>query len=225
MLLQAIDKSVYDYFSSLNKLSAGGINSSATPANPVSNVSGGALGYFSAHGERTSHKNPMSVSIVQYSKRIMWLHWITLVLGISQMITGKMLMNIEVSETKFILYAFHFGSGIAVLFFTLLRAYFFFKDPRPEKPSRLSPLHKKFINTIHIGFYVVLLALGFTGLISAIIDKYSLRQNLNPGPILVSHFALSKIFVLLFILHIAGYVQHLIKFKENRLKTISNLKP
>lgn len=42
-----IDPKVYTYWYSLDQASTG--NSSATPANPVSNISGGALGYFSAH--------------------------------------------------------------------------------------------------------------------------------------------------------------------------------
>ncbi|GAA4778982.1 hypothetical protein GCM10023231_02040 [Olivibacter ginsenosidimutans] len=43
-----IDLPVYKYFFSLQN-SATGENQSATPANPVSNITGGALGYFSAH--------------------------------------------------------------------------------------------------------------------------------------------------------------------------------
>ena len=42
-----IDKAVYKYWYSL--LAASGGDSGATPANPVTNISGGALGYFSAH--------------------------------------------------------------------------------------------------------------------------------------------------------------------------------
>lgn len=43
-----IDLPVYKYFFSLEN-SATGENQSATPANPVTNIKGGALGYFSAH--------------------------------------------------------------------------------------------------------------------------------------------------------------------------------
>jgi hypothetical protein len=47
-----IDADVYKYWYSLDQ-SATGTNQSATPANPVSNISGGALGYFSAHSVST----------------------------------------------------------------------------------------------------------------------------------------------------------------------------
>ncbi|MDP2337493.1 MAG: DUF4249 family protein [Bacteroidota bacterium] len=53
--LQCIDKSVYNYFFGLNE----NINqSSATPANPTSNINNGALGYFKAH---TSKKKTISI--------------------------------------------------------------------------------------------------------------------------------------------------------------------
>jgi hypothetical protein len=44
-----IDKNVYTYF---NNLTGDGFDNSATPANPKSNISGGALGYFSAYANQ-----------------------------------------------------------------------------------------------------------------------------------------------------------------------------
>lgn len=44
--MQCIDKAVYKYWYSYDQAASGG--GSATPANPVSNISGDALGYFSA---------------------------------------------------------------------------------------------------------------------------------------------------------------------------------
>jgi hypothetical protein len=49
--MRCIDKAVYNYYFSLADITGGGGNS-ATPANPVNNISGGALGYFSAHTVR-----------------------------------------------------------------------------------------------------------------------------------------------------------------------------
>jgi len=47
-----IDPAVYKYWYSLNQ-SATGNSQSASPANPVTNISGGAVGYFSAHTIQT----------------------------------------------------------------------------------------------------------------------------------------------------------------------------
>jgi Domain of unknown function (DUF4249) len=46
-----IDTPVYDYFYGLSEISSNNGNS-ATPTNPINNISGGALGYFSAHTVR-----------------------------------------------------------------------------------------------------------------------------------------------------------------------------
>lgn len=49
--MRCIDKGVYDYYYSLAGITTDN-GDSATPANPVSNITGGALGYFSAHTVR-----------------------------------------------------------------------------------------------------------------------------------------------------------------------------
>lgn len=46
--MQCIDKDVYTYFNSFGRL-MGGPTDSSTPANPITNISGGKLGYFSAY--------------------------------------------------------------------------------------------------------------------------------------------------------------------------------
>jgi hypothetical protein len=48
--MQCIDPAVYHYWFSLYK---GATGESTSPANPVTNISGGALGYFSAHAVST----------------------------------------------------------------------------------------------------------------------------------------------------------------------------
>lgn len=47
--LQSIDKATYDYFSTLESISGNVMEQTASPANPISNFSNGALGYFSAY--------------------------------------------------------------------------------------------------------------------------------------------------------------------------------
>jgi len=48
--MNCVDKPVYDYLEQLLPISGGGAGfSSPAPANPTTNINGGALGYFSAH--------------------------------------------------------------------------------------------------------------------------------------------------------------------------------
>ncbi|HTQ27387.1 MAG TPA: DUF4249 domain-containing protein [Puia sp.] len=51
--MYCIDSTIYSYFNSLQQISGTGGFQSVTPANPNSNLSGGALGYFSAHTIQT----------------------------------------------------------------------------------------------------------------------------------------------------------------------------
>jgi hypothetical protein len=53
ILLEAIDKNVYNYFSQLNQITENFGGQSATPANPTSNFDNGAFGYFSAYSVRS----------------------------------------------------------------------------------------------------------------------------------------------------------------------------
>jgi len=50
--MQCIDDPVYTFYSALLQLSGGGPGGGVTPANPPSNITNGALGYFSAHTVR-----------------------------------------------------------------------------------------------------------------------------------------------------------------------------
>ncbi len=53
VFLQSIDKEVYEYFRTLNQLEGGGHGGATAPANPLSNVDNGALGYFSAYAVKS----------------------------------------------------------------------------------------------------------------------------------------------------------------------------
>lgn len=49
LTMNCIDRNVYNYFFTLMSVAGNNNFQSATPANPMSNISNGALGYFSAH--------------------------------------------------------------------------------------------------------------------------------------------------------------------------------
>ncbi|HEY4064315.1 MAG TPA: DUF4249 domain-containing protein [Puia sp.] len=52
--MNCIDVNIYNYFNQLDQSSGGGVfNTTASPANPVSNINNGAYGYFSAHTTQT----------------------------------------------------------------------------------------------------------------------------------------------------------------------------
>ncbi|WP_294315142.1 DUF4249 domain-containing protein [uncultured Chryseobacterium sp.] len=54
--MQCIDQNIFTYYSALLQILDGGAGSGVTPANPPSNISNGALGYFSAHTVKMQSK-------------------------------------------------------------------------------------------------------------------------------------------------------------------------
>ena len=52
VILESIDKNVREYFRLLRQLNNQNGIESAPPANPATNITGGALGYFNAHSEK-----------------------------------------------------------------------------------------------------------------------------------------------------------------------------
>lgn len=56
--MQCIDINVYNYWYTLSQQGGNGPTNSATPSNPISNLTNGALGYFSAH---TTQKKSITV--------------------------------------------------------------------------------------------------------------------------------------------------------------------
>jgi hypothetical protein len=49
ILMLCLDEAIYKYWYSLRSGGGDGTGSTAAPANPLTNIKGGALGYFSAH--------------------------------------------------------------------------------------------------------------------------------------------------------------------------------
>ncbi len=47
--MRCLDPNIYEYFYSLNQSAGNGPGGGTTPTNPLTNIKGGALGYFSAH--------------------------------------------------------------------------------------------------------------------------------------------------------------------------------
>ncbi len=52
IIMQCVDKNVYNYFNSFGNL-MGGPGNSSSPANPYTNIEGGVLGFFNAHTTET----------------------------------------------------------------------------------------------------------------------------------------------------------------------------
>lgn len=167
----------------------------------------------------------------KYSKRIIWIHWVSTLLIIALSVSGIMMEDTQDKGFKLSLYQFHFVAGILVFLLTILRVNAYFQDARPADLYPSKSFRQKLINFVHKGFYWVILWMCISGIISlfvqniwqsAISSDVSVLPNVreNMSGIMLSHHIVAKFVFLLLIMHVVGAFSHIIQTKENVFKRI-----
>ncbi|NNE66555.1 MAG: hypothetical protein HKN33_08305 [Pyrinomonadaceae bacterium] len=166
-----------------------------------------------------------------YSRRTVWIHWISALLIFIIIGAGINMEHSEPTLLKINLYSIHFTSGIIVLVLTLVRIFALFRDRRP---TNLYPKgwHNGLLKFVHYGFYLTIVWMCLTGLFGLIYYQiYKAVFSRNPGllpdltesglhPLFMSHHIVAKIVFLLLFLHIAGTIIHIVRYRENVLRRI-----
>lgn len=175
----------------------------------------------------------MIKEITKFSKRTIWIHWVSTLLILVLIYTGINMEELLVSENKFTLYRIHFTMGIAVFIVTIVRIIALFKDERPANLYPQNTIKHKLTKWVQNGFYIIISWLCVSGIISICVEGIlpSLKSgdwNLLPeitadglSPIMLSHHIIVKLFFLLLVFHISGFLLHLIKNKEKTLSRIN----
>lgn len=175
---------------------------------------------------RSSIKNNLSE---KYSNGTVFIHWISLLLILILIPSGFIMANTRPEDGKIFLLRLHVFIGATVFVLTLFRVYFFFKHKRPARLETGNYLHNRMIVWIENSFYIVLLLLAISGILTIVsgglgqaiktADYTILPEKLDVPP-LTGHQSLAKLLMALLIVHIIGVANHYIKFKENTLKRI-----
>lgn len=167
-----------------------------------------------------------------YSKRTAWIHWVSTLLIFGLLYTGISMETLEVNNTKFDLYRVHFAMGTIVFVLTTIRVIALFKDKRPNSVYTKGTFMWYLIESVHYGFYIViiwmclsgLLSLGLEGILPALKSGQitDLPDIVADGfhPIMMSHHIVAKLVMLLLIFHVAGVILYYVRFRENTLKRI-----
>ena len=175
---------------------------------------------------RSTIKNNLSE---KYGKGTIIIHWVSLLLILILIPSGFIMAGTESGNEKILLLRMHVFIGVIVFILTLLRVRFFFKYKRPSKLETGSSFHNKLIVWIENSFYVILLLLSVSGVLTVLLGglgqaiktgSYTALPNKLELPPLTGHQVLAKLLIALLIAHILGVVNHYIKFKENTLKRI-----
>ena len=164
----------------------------------------------------------------KFSKTTRVTHGITALLILALFPMGKYMEGLEVSE-KMGLVKIHAILGILVLILTVIRTISFFKHERPADLKTGSKFNDKLAVWVHNIFYFLLFGIAISGIATMILGGYG--EALKTGtidiikphseiPPLKPHGIMATIMMILLVMHVVGFLKHLILKKENTLKRI-----
>ena len=168
----------------------------------------------------------------KYSKRTVTLHWLSSILIIALLVTGVNMEDAPHNMQTLMLNRAHFSMGTLVFLLTLWRLVALLKDERAADLYPKGSFRNGLIKFVHYGFYVVILWMTISGLISIFVEGFvgptisgdpSALPNMREtgmSVVMISHHLVAKVVMLLLLLHLGGIVSHYIQKKENTLKRI-----
>ena len=90
-------------------------------------------------------------------------HWL-IALGIIGMLTvGLIMVDMDPSPTKKILYSLHKSTGVVILFLVILRLTWRLLNPVPQLPSSLRPWHHHLAKLSPFALYTLMFMMPFSG--------------------------------------------------------------
>ncbi|MDE5423072.1 cytochrome b/b6 domain-containing protein [Ancylomarina sp. DW003] len=164
----------------------------------------------------------------KFSRSTRVTHGITALLILALFPMGKYMEGLEISE-KMGLVKIHAILGIIVLVLTIIRTISFFKHERPTDLKTGSKFNDKLAVWIHNIFYFLLFGIAISGLAAMILGGYG--EALKTGvidiikphseiPPMKAHGIMATVMIILLVMHVAGFIKHLVLKKENTLKRI-----
>lgn len=172
------------------------------------------------------------VIMTPYSRRIVIIHWLTVVLLIVVWYLGDALADAREEKTATLAgYYAHVLTGGAVLILTLMRWTFRNVDGAP--PPVGNSLMDMVARGVHYGLYLLLVLLSATGLMTALTSGVgvallkadaSLLPEKYTGPATVPHIAheiLMDVLIAAVIVHILGAIMHQFILKDGLMKRMS----
>ena len=171
--------------------------------------------------------------MTQYSKRVVIVHWLTVLLVILAWYLGDSLAEAtDNSKATLAGYVLHILVGSVIFLLTLSQLYFRRKDGRPSSlPDK--PMYKRVAKFVHYLLYVVLIVLpmsGVTIILSSKVGRALLAGDANLLPkengfkdvfAQVVHEQLVNVLIMLVVLHILGAIKHQFIMKDGLMNRMS----
>jgi len=168
--------------------------------------------------------------MTQYSKRMVIVHWLTLMLVVVAWYLGHELDEARHEEGATLAgYIAHAVVGGTVLLFTVSRLFFRSKDGTP--PPVGQSLMDKVSKGIHHGLYALLLLLPASGILTAATSKVCdaltawdatlLPKKFTGVPAHDVHELLVTVLIVLVVVHILGAIKHQFIMKDGLMERMS----
>ncbi len=162
----------------------------------------------------------------KYNKSSIILHAIQGLGLLFILLTGSLVLSeMPNNVDKISSFAIHMILGLILLVLTVARIWFILKSSKLE-PLQISTFRQKLIKINHLSIYVVILAMGISGIVVSQLSGLgeivffgsNVVINLEGLTPALVHGILSKVLMFLIVMHVLGVFSYMIKTKENILK-------
>ena len=156
----------------------------------------------------------MKKSVESYNRITQIMHWASALLILGMLGAGLAMTRIGESGTQDSLYNVHVGMGLVTLALTAVRLVALVVHRWPSPPPGLSSANERALVGTHVLLYVLLVALLATGIGMLALSGLSLvpgsivPADIENVPPRMAHDVLSKVFIALLLVHVAGVVRY-----------------
>jgi len=149
------------------------------------------------------------------------LHWTTALLVLGMIVLGLWMVDLPISVTKFLAYAWHKWIGLVVLTLTVLRLLWRWYLPPPPLPSTVTAWESRLAPASHGALLVLLLAMPVSGWLMSSAGGVTVywfgvvklpdlvaRDPLTFEMLRATHHHLAWLLIALLALHVSAVVRH-----------------
>ncbi|WP_420642093.1 cytochrome b [Candidatus Leptofilum sp.] len=153
----------------------------------------------------------------QYGRIAQIFHWLSMLLIVGLAVFGTIMTDVTDAAQQTQMYQMHVTIGLVVLVLTVARVVWIFVDTRPDTPPGLEGTQKTMFTWNHNLLYVVILIMVSSGVGMLLLSELGLSPaNVTPAgiqdvPPRAVHNIVSKVFMLLFFLHLAGVIMYQVR--------------
>lgn len=149
----------------------------------------------------------------EFSTLSRWLHWGSMALLIGLMAAGTFMVSLEDSDPqKMALYRAHGTIGLLIIVATLARIVIRLRRPPPIPEGMTETWNIWLHGIVQWGLYAILLGIGISGMGTfALNNMTSFNADpaaLNKVPTMEGHFVMTRLYLVLMLLHVAGVLRH-----------------